>query len=77
MKSLILADQTGVGKGRVVASVIRWALLHGHKAIFMTYKDTLWFDMIRDLDDIDFLNNKLCTIYNTKKMNIEYNGKNI
>lgn len=43
---------TGIGKGRVVASVIQWAINHGHTPIFMTEKPKLYGDMVRDLRDI-------------------------
>jgi hypothetical protein len=51
---LILADQTGIGKGRTVASIIRWAVLQGKVAIFITQKETLFVDMVRDLRAIGF-----------------------
>jgi hypothetical protein len=43
---------TGVGKGRVAAAMIRWAQLHGHLPIFITEKPTLFSDMHGDLTDI-------------------------
>jgi hypothetical protein len=51
-KALIVADQTGVGKGRVAAAMIRWADLHGHLPIFVTEKANLFSDMYRDLKNI-------------------------
>jgi hypothetical protein len=51
-KGFIIGDQTGVGKGRVVAGMIKYALLQGQIPIFMTQKPNLYSDMIRDLDDI-------------------------
>jgi len=53
-KSLINADQTGVGKGRVAAAVCRWTIIHGLLPIFVTYSDTLFTDFQRDLDDVGF-----------------------
>jgi hypothetical protein len=55
-KALIIADQTGVGKGRVAAAMIRWAELHGHLPIFVTEKPTLFSDMYGDLTDIGSAN---------------------
>jgi hypothetical protein len=49
----IIGDQTGVGKGRVVASLIRYAKLSGYTPIFITKKPDLYVDMMRDLADID------------------------
>ena len=51
-KGFIIGDQTGVGKGRVVAAMIKYALNTGKIPIFVTEKPNLYSDMIRDLDDI-------------------------
>ena len=48
----ILGDQTGIGKGRVVAATIRYAKLTGRTPIFVTKDTPLYADMIRDLGDI-------------------------
>ena len=48
----ILGDQTGIGKGRVVAAMIRYAKLTGRTPIFITKDTPLYADMIRDLGDI-------------------------
>lgn len=48
----IVGDQTGVGKGRIVASVLKYAMLEGHVPVFITQKAALYKDMIRDLRDI-------------------------
>jgi len=53
--SIIIADQTGVGKGRVCAGLIRYTILHlGKQPIFFTEKPELFSDMYRDLVDIGF-----------------------
>ena len=49
----IIGDQTGVGKGRVVAGLLRYARASGKNPVFMTEKPTLYADMHRDLFDID------------------------
>lgn len=51
-KGFIIGDQTGIGKGRVVAAMIKFALKNGKIPIFVTEKPNLYSDMIRDLDDI-------------------------
>jgi hypothetical protein len=51
-KGFIIGDQTGIGKGRVVAAMIKYALVNGKVPIFVTEKPNLYSDMIRDLDDI-------------------------
>lgn len=48
--ALVCADQTGVGKGRVVAGLMRWARLHDRIPVFVTAKKNLYSDMLsRDL----------------------------
>lgn len=51
---LIVGDQTGVGKGRQAAAVIRHAILNGYTPVFFTRKPDLFTDMYRDLKGIDF-----------------------
>ncbi len=48
----IIGDQTGIGKGRVVAAIIRYALKSKRTPIFVTEKPNLYGDMYRDLTDI-------------------------
>lgn len=51
-KALIIGDQTGVGKGRQMAALIRWAVKQGKRPIFLTQKANLFSDIYRDLVDI-------------------------
>ena len=51
-KGFIIGDQTGIGKGRVVAAMLRYAMINGKVPVFVTEKPNLYADMIRDLDDI-------------------------
>ena len=51
-KAIIIADQTGVGKGRQAAALIRYARLQGRIPVFMTEKPNLFTDMYDDLADI-------------------------
>ncbi len=53
-KGFIIGDQTGIGKGRVNAGIIRWANRNGLIPIFVTEKPNLYGDMYRDLTDIGF-----------------------
>ena len=48
----IIGDQTGIGKGRVNAGVIRYALKNKMIPIFTTEKPNPYGDMYRDLTDI-------------------------
>lgn len=51
--ALINSDQTGVGKGRTVAAVLRYARLNKLTPVFITAKPTLYSDMAgRDLPAI-------------------------
>ena len=47
-QSVIIGDQTGIGKGRQAASMIRYGMLAGYLPIFMTDRYTLFSDMYRD-----------------------------
>lgn len=47
--AMIIGDQTGVGKGRQMAALIRWANRQGKKPIFMTQKAGLFSDIYRDM----------------------------
>lgn len=51
-KGFIIGDQTGIGKGRVVAAMIRHAKLNGKTPVFVTQMPDLYGDMMRDLNDI-------------------------
>lgn len=51
-KAVIIADQTGIGKGRQAAAIIRWAKNKGHVPVFMSMKPSLFTDMYGDLRDI-------------------------
>lgn len=53
----IVADQTGVGKGRVIAGLFAFAKRQGMIPIFVTEKPNLFADIMRDLTDIG-LNSK-------------------
>ncbi|MEL7359727.1 MAG: strawberry notch C-terminal domain-containing protein [Cyanobacteria bacterium J06560_6] len=52
----ITGDQTGIGKGRICASVIRYAQQTGKIAIFVTKDKPLYADMMRDVRDIGLRN---------------------
>lgn len=51
-KGVIIADQTGIGKGRQAAAVIRWAARKGYVPVFVSVKPSLFTDMYGDLADI-------------------------
>lgn len=51
-QGMIIGDQTGIGKGRIAAAVIRYGVQHGHKPVFITEKANLFSDIYRDLSAI-------------------------
>ncbi|RYZ30068.1 MAG: hypothetical protein EOO10_04190, partial [Chitinophagaceae bacterium] len=51
-QGMIIGDQTGIGKGRVAAAMIRYAVVQGHKPVFLTEKANLFSDIYRDLSAI-------------------------
>lgn len=51
-RSTIIGDQTGIGKGRSAAMMIRYAIRNGMVPVFVTEKPSLFADMVRDLTDI-------------------------
>ena len=51
-RGVIIADQTGVGKGRQAAAMIRYALMNNMVPVFVTAKANLFTDMYDDMLDI-------------------------
>ncbi|MFZ2982031.1 MAG: PLxRFG domain-containing protein [Sphingobium sp.] len=51
-KAVVIADQTGIGKGRQAAAIIRWAAKNGMTPVFVSVKPSLFTDMYGDLADI-------------------------
>jgi hypothetical protein len=51
-KGFILGDMAGIGKGRVVAGICRYAKQSGKIPVFMTIGSTLFSDIYRDFYDI-------------------------
>ncbi|MBL4898600.1 MAG: strawberry notch family protein, partial [Colwellia sp.] len=52
----IIGDQTGIGKGRIAAAMIRYAVQRGKQPIFLTEKANLFSDIYRDLKAIGSAN---------------------
>ncbi|MDB6011083.1 MAG: hypothetical protein JWL65_3333, partial [Gammaproteobacteria bacterium] len=50
-RGVINADQTGFGKGRFIAAMMRHAKLNGKTPLFMTIKPELFTDIFRDIED--------------------------
>ncbi len=52
-RGVINADQTGMGKGRYVAGMMRYAKVSGKLPVFLTIKPELFTDIFRDMSDIE------------------------
>ena len=48
-QALIIGDQTGIGKGRVAAAMVKYGVLSSLKPIFITEKPNLFSDLYRDM----------------------------
>lgn len=68
-KEFIIADDTGIGKGRILASIARYAMSNNKNVIFITEAEHLFTDFYRDLTntnsteyikDIFILHNNAC-----------------
>ena len=73
-KGLIVGDQTGVGKGRVAAAMVRWAQGQNRTPVFMTEKANLFSDMYRDLQDVGTLQGFNPFIFNADASVVDENG---
>ncbi len=51
-QGMIIGDETGIGKGRQAAAVMKYAKLHGMTPIFLTKDPKLFSDMYEDILDI-------------------------
>lgn len=51
-QGIVIGDQTGIGKGRVAAAMIRYGVVQGLRPVFLTEKANLFSDIYRDLSAI-------------------------
>ncbi len=51
-QGIIVGDQTGIGKGRTAAALIRYGVKQGMQPVFLSEKPNLFTDLYRDLCDI-------------------------
>lgn len=54
-RSFLVADATGCGKGRALATMMRIQILNGGNVVFTTRDSDLFYDIVRDLNDINSL----------------------
>lgn len=52
-RAAVEGDMTGLGKGRVMASLARYAALQGRPTVFLTETATLFTDFWRDIRDLE------------------------
>ena len=71
-QAAIVGDQTGIGKGRVIAGIIRYAEIKGVVPIFITQDPSLYVDMVRDLTAIGMADmaSKILATNNSLKLNL-------
>jgi hypothetical protein len=50
--AVVVGDETGIGKGRQAAAVIRWAKRNGYVPVFITKDPKLFTDLSRDVVDV-------------------------
>ena len=55
-QGMIIGDQTGIGKGRVAAAMIRYGAIQGLQPVFISEKPNLFSDIYRDLSAIGSAN---------------------
>lgn len=48
-KQFIVSDETGIGKGRILSGICKWAFKNNRKVLFFTEKEHLFSDFWRDL----------------------------
>jgi hypothetical protein len=72
----IIADETGLGKGRILAGVAQYALKNNLNVIFFSEKKELFSDFYRDLTHtggLEFLDNPIVFHSNAKVYDLEAN----
>ena len=72
-ESVIIGDQTGIGKGRQAAALLRYGLLAGYLPIFLTDRYTLFSDMYRDCKALG-INQARPLILNTKVSIVDFDN---
>ncbi|MEL7147606.1 MAG: strawberry notch family protein, partial [Bacteroidota bacterium] len=74
---IVIADDTGVGKGRQAAAVIRHAIMNDCIPVFLTKDPSLFSDIYRDLVDIDFNQIKPFIINTDQKASVKDQQGNV
>ena len=74
-QGVIIGDQTGIGKGRIAASMIRYGCKQGLQPVFLSEKPNLFSDIYRDLSAIGS-ENLVPFIVNTKESKTDIKDEN-
>lgn len=69
--ALIVGHQTGVGKGRIGAAIVRREILNDRKPVFFTAKGDLFSDFYRDLIDVGLTEKQLQPLMMNAKVDIK------
>lgn len=67
-KGFIVGDMAGIGKGRVVAGICRYAKQQNKIPVFITIGDTLFSDQYRDIADIGGYSGSVVPLNDNKKL---------
>ena len=67
-KGFIVGDMAGIGKGRIVAGVCRYAKQQNKIPVFITIGSTLFSDQYRDINDIGGYNGSVVPLNNDEKL---------
>lgn len=76
-KGFVEGDMTGLGKGRVLAGMARWAVEHGKPVVFITEKPNLFSDFWRDLTDTQLVDRCQPFLVNTGVSIINAKGERV
>ncbi len=52
-KSFLIGDETGIGKGRILSGITKWAIENGKKVLFFTERAHLISEFWKDLEDTE------------------------
>jgi hypothetical protein len=76
-RGIIIGDMTGIGKGRELSGIVRFALATGRPVVFMSEKANLFSDFWRDLTDTGTADMCMPFIVNADTSIIDGSGKRV
>lgn len=72
--NFIIGDETGIGKGRILSGISRWAILNNLKVLFFTEREHLLTEFWKDLSqtkNLDILKEPICFHSSSKMFNLD------